>query len=305
VILVALAVILATGLGALCDHRTSFAPQLASWALRAMLYVLLPFVAYANFAHLDLSLSAGIGLLIAYAGLAAAGLAAYMLGRHWLGLDRPALGALVIAAIIVNTGYLGLPMTTVLLGTSKLPHAVAYDQLVSGPMVFTVGFAVGATFGTHGQAGGLATRLKAFLTRNPPLWGAVLGLVVPAAWAPHALVTASHVIVDALLVVGFLAVGISLSAERREDGARLLERPDRRVVTAMALRFTVVPAVFGIVSAAGVAVPSAYILEAAMPCGINGLIIGHAYGLDQRLIATLIVWSTLAVIAVGLVAYVV
>jgi len=38
-----------------------------------------------------------------------------------------------------------------------------------------------------------------------------------------------------------------------------------------------------------------------MPCGINGLIVGHAFGLDQRLIATSIVWSTLLVVAVGVV----
>jgi predicted permease len=39
-----------------------------------------------------------------------------------------------------------------------------------------------------------------------------------------------------------------------------------------------------------------------MPSGINSLIVGHAYGLDQRLIATVIVWSTAAVLLIGLVA---
>jgi predicted permease len=42
-----------------------------------------------------------------------------------------------------------------------------------------------------------------------------------------------------------------------------------------------------------------------MPSGINSLIIGHAYGLDQRLIATVIVWSTLLVLVVGTAVYVV
>jgi hypothetical protein len=46
--------------------------------------------------------------------------------------------------------------------------------------------------------------------------------------------------------------------------------------------------------------PAAYLLLAAMPTGVNALVVGHAYGLDQRLIATAIVWSTAAVLAAGL-----
>jgi predicted permease len=205
--------------------------------------------------------------------------------------------------ILVNTGYLGLPMTVALLGTRSLSHAVAYDQVVSGPMVFTVGFAVGAAFGSRGDTGRLE-RLRGFVTRNPPLLAAIAGLLAPAALAPHALVVASHVVVDALLVVGFFAVGVYLSSERREDGGRLLERPDRPVALALGLRFGVTPLLLAAASGLGVGIPSAYLLQAAMPSGINSLIVGHAYGLDQRRIATIIVWSTLLVLLAGVVAYV-
>jgi malate permease and related proteins len=304
-ILVAVTVLLATALGVLCDHRTANAPRLGGWALRSMLWVFVPFVAYVSFAHLELSLAAALGLVVAYLGVLSAGTAAYLVGRRWLHLERPALGGLICTVMLVNTGYLGLPMTVALIGTKGLSHAVAYDQVVSGPMVFTAGFAVGAAFGTHGEDAGLRARVTTFLTRNPPLWAAVAGLLVPVALAPHALVVASHVVVDVLLAIGFFAVGVNLSAERREDHAPLLDRPDRRVGTAMALRFGITPLLFGIVAAAGVAIPGPYFLQAAMPSGINSLIVGHAYGLDQRLIATMIVWSTLAVLAVGLVAYVV
>lgn len=49
------------------------------------------------------------------------------------------------------------------------------------------------------------------------------------------------------------------------------------------------------------AIPTVYLLQAAMPTGINSLIVGHAFGLDQRLIATVIVWSRLVVLAGGLI----
>ncbi|HEV2982065.1 MAG TPA: hypothetical protein VGX51_11580, partial [Solirubrobacteraceae bacterium] len=131
---------------------------------------------------------------------------------------------------------------------------------------------------------------------------AIAGLLVPTSLAPHGFVVASHYVVDALLVIGFVAVGISLSTERREDRAPLLERPDRRVGVALVLRFATTTSLLGLASLVGVAIPSAYLLQAAMPSGINSLIVGHAFGLDQHLIATMIVWSTLAVLVVGLAA---
>lgn len=88
-------------------------------------------------------------------------------------------------------------------------------------------------------------------------------------------------------------MGVSLASERREDAAPLLERPDRRVGLAVALRMAVAPAILGALSLLVVRVPTAYLLQSAMPTGINSLVVGHAYGLDQRLIATIIVWSTM------------
>lgn len=301
VILVAATVIAATAAGIALEHTTAFAPVLARRCLSVMLYVLVPFVAYTSFAHLHVSIGAGVGLALAYVGLGIGGALAYAIGKRWLALPRPSLGALVCSVLLVNTAYLGLPMTVALLGTSHLSQAVAYDQVVSGPMLFTVGFAVGAAFGTAGtRAGG--GRVLAVVTRNPPLIAAIAGLLVPTSLAPHALVVASHYVVDALLVIGFVAVGISLSTERREDRAPLLERPDRRVGTALALRFATTTSLLGLASLVGVAIPSAFVLQAAMPSGINSLIVGHAFGLDQHLIATTIVWSTLAVLVVGLAA---
>jgi predicted permease len=116
--------------------------------------------------------------------------------------------------------------------------------------------------------------------------------MILVALAPTALVRASHVIVAALLLLGFYAVGVNVSAERREDAAPLLERPDRRVVTAIGLRVAFTPVILAGTSALAIRLPHAYLLQAAMPAGINSLVVGHAYGLDQRLIATIIVWGT-------------
>jgi predicted permease len=50
-----------------------------------------------------------------------------------------------------------------------------------------------------------------------------------------------------------------------------------------------------------VGVPTAYLVQSAMPTGLNTLIVGHAYRLDLRLIASIIVWSSLIVITTALI----
>ena len=70
---------------------------------------------------------------------------------------------------------------------------------------------------------------------------------------------------------------------------------------AVALRLCVAPALMACFSAFALRLPSAYLLQSAMPTGISSLIVGYAYGLDQRLIATIIVWSTAAALVAGLI----
>jgi hypothetical protein len=299
-IFVAIAAVAATALGIGCERRFEWATGTGRRVLWAMLYVLVPFVSFVNIAHLRLTVGGGVGLGVAYLGLGIAGTAAWIAGRRWLGLGRPELGALICSVIIVNTGYLGLPMTVALLGAQHLSSAVAYDQLVSSPMLLLVGFGVGAAFG--GRPGdSVVTRLKAFLTRNPPLLAVVAGLLAPASLAPSALVHASRIVVIALLPLGFFVVGINLSGGRRNAGATLLERPDRPVLLAVGLRLLITSLLLAGFSATIVRLPPAYLLQAAMPTAVATLIVGQAFDLDQRFIATVIVWSTAVVLLGGLV----
>jgi predicted permease len=299
-ILVALAVAVSTALGVICERRADAARVAAQWTLQLMLYVLVPFVSLVNIAHLQITVGAGVGIGVAWVVISGLGFAAWSIGRAWLGLAAPALGALICSVIIVNTGYFGLPAAVAIIGPGALSSAVAYDQLVSGPMLFIGGFGVGAAFGNRGASSRRA-RVKAFLTRNPPLVAVVAGLIVPGSLIPAQLLTASHVAVGGMLLLGFFAVGVNLSTERREDRAPLLEAPSLPVVVAVVLRLCFAPALMVCFSAFALRLPSAYLLQSAMPTGISSLIVGHAYGLDQRLIATMIVWSTAAALVAGLI----
>ena len=43
-------------------------------------------------------------------------------------------------------------------------------------------------------------------------------------------------------------------------------------------------------------VPPAFLLQAGMACGINSLAVAHIYGLDLRITAAAIAWSTAIVL---------
>ena len=290
----------ATAFGVLLERRTPRAQQIARAILALILYALTPFYSFVNFAHLHLSAAGGVGIVCAYVALALSGVAAWFVGRRLLALASPGVGALICCAILANTGYLGLPLALTVLGSGPLRSAIAYDQLVSGPMFLIVGFAIGAIFGT--AAGDSArARVRAYLARNPPLLAVILGLLTPASLVPHVLVSASHGVVLGLLPLGFIVVGVSLAGEQRLIGARLLAPPDRAASAAIVLRLALTPLLLTLVSSAVIHLPRAYALQAAMPSAVNSLIIGHAYGLDQRLIVTAIAWSTVTVLVVGLI----
>jgi predicted permease len=296
---VAVAVVVATVCGVVSERRFRDTRAVAQRVLALMLYVLVPFVSFVNIAHLNVTLAGGAGLGFAYVMVAAVGVSAWAVGRFALGLTGARLGAVICTVVVVNTGYLGYPMTVALLHASALPSAVAYDQLVSGPSLFVIGFAIGAGFGNVATSG--TARVRAFLTRNPPLIAAIAGLLAPSSLAPAPLPAISHVVVGGMLVLGFFAVGVYLSSERRQDAGPLLERPDPPVLLALGLRLLVAPMILVGMSALIIRVPSAYLLQSAMPSGISSLVVGHAFGLDQRLIATIIVWGTAIVLVAGVV----
>ncbi|MBW3563008.1 MAG: AEC family transporter, partial [Actinobacteria bacterium] len=99
-----------------------------------------------------------------------------------------------------------------------------------------------------------------------------------------------------------LPILLELLAEAEEGGWRALPSFTRPVAVALVLRMGVAPGLLVLASVALVRLPDAYLLQAAMPSGINGLVVAHAYGLDVRVTAGAIAWSTVAAVAGGLVA---
>jgi predicted permease len=270
------------------------------WARSALvfsLYALIPFVVFFNLARVELNADLGGGLVIGWVAILAAAGLAWLVGSRLLRLSRPATGSLITGTLVPNSGYLGYPLVASLLGFDALGEAVVYDVAIPVPSLLLLGFATGAAFGT--EAGeGIRERVIAFFTRNPPLYAAIAGLLAPDALAPDVLVDISRGVVIALLPIGFFAVGAVLAEEVEEKRVELGSPLDPPVGAAILLRLVIAPGLLLLLSLPFIDLPGAYLLIAAMPCGINTLIVAHVYGLDAKLAAQAVAWTTaIAVVA--------
>jgi predicted permease len=298
---VALAIVTFTGAGVAAERRwRARAEWLSKRLMDLMVWVLIPPIAFFIVARLHLGGGVGAGLLLGYVELAVVGTLAYLIGSRVLRLPRASVGALICVTILANTGYLGIPLNAALLGRHSLGPAIAWDTAVSNVMLYTAGFAVGAAFGT-GVGESPRERAKAFFTRNPVLFAVIAGLLAPDALAPDAIVHAMELLSFSLLPLGFFILGVNLMHER-DDGSLSFPPPlTPPVVTAIVLRLMVAPALLVVLSLLIVDVPRAYVVQAAMASGINSLIVGHVYGLDLRLAASAIAWTTAIVVTAALV----
>jgi predicted permease len=280
--------------------RGEAAQRVARLVLAGMLYTLVPFIVFFNIARLHVDVNVGAGIALGWVTLLCGGALAYVIGTRLLRLERPSVGALMATVMQVNTGYVGIPLIAALLGSDEIGRAAAYDALVTAPVLFLVVFAVGAAFGS--EAGeGWRERLRNFFLRNPPLFAVIAAVVAPDSLAPDALVDATHVLVYALVPLGFFAVGVTLAQESDEGSFAIPPALTAPVGAALALRLVVAPATILLLSLPLIDLPEPYLIQAAMPSGVNCLVVAHAYGLDLKLCSAVIAWSTTLVVAAGLV----
>jgi malate permease and related proteins len=291
-------ILVATAVGVWAEERYGGRAGIAARrGLIFVLYFVLPPVTFFNLARADIDVNAGAGVALAYVALGAVAFTAWFVAARVLRLERPAIGSVMCCALIANTGYLGYPLVAAVLGFDALSEAVVYDVLVSAPALLLGAFSVGAAFG-EAAGEGVRERTAAFFTRNPPLYAALLAVIAPDSLAPDVLVDASRIAIVAVLPLGFFAVGAAL-AEEADEGAIAVPPPlDAPVAAAVAIRLVLAPLLLYLIALPLIELPDTYLLLAAMPCGINTMIVTHAYGLDLRISAGAVAWSTaIAVVA--------
>jgi len=266
---------------------------------RVLFYGVMPFVTFFVMARFHLDAGSGLGLLAAYVALAIVGVLAWTIGRRVLHLAPPALGALIVVCILGNTAFVGVPLAGAIFGPDAIGPAIAFDSLVSGPTFYVVAVSVAAALG-GAVAPSRRARLVA-LARNPPLIAVIAGLAAPDVLAPDVLVDAAHVLIYAAVPAGFFMIGLTLGAEAEVGVLRFPPALTAPVATAIVLRLAVAPLLVIGFSTLIAGVPDAYLLQAAMPAGVNSVVVAHAYGLDLRIAASAVAWTTMIVVVAGMI----
>ncbi|UGS39257.1 AEC family transporter [Capillimicrobium parvum] len=293
-----IAVSLAAGLLAepRLPHRGRPVARAIAWV---QFYVTLPFITFFVMVRFEPTGGSGLGLLAGYVELAIVGLIAWAIGRCVLHLSGPSLGALIVVCFMGNTGLVGTPLAGAIFGSDAIEPAIAFDALVSGPMFYVASVSIGAAFGSA-IAPSARARVRA-LARNPPLIAVICGLVAPDALAPDVLVDAAHVLVYALVPFAFFMVGLTLGGEAEEGVLRFPPALTAPVAVAIGLRLVVAPLLMLALAALVGGVPDAYLLQAATPAAVSSVVVAHAFGLDLKLTASAVAWTTMIVVVAGMI----
>jgi predicted permease len=300
VIAIVAAIVASVAAGIWSERRfETRAGQASRRALLFVLYFILPPTTFFNIAHAEIDVGTGAGVGLAWLALTLAAFAAWFVASRVLRLPRAAVGSVIVCVLVANTGYLGYPVVAALEGLDALSVAVVFDVLVSSPALLLGAFSVGAAFGERAGEGA-RERTRAFFARNPPLYAAILGLIAPESLAPDVAVDVSRILIIAILPLGFFAVGAALAEESEHGTLAGIPRLDGPVATAVGARMVLAPLLLLGLAAPLIDLPETYLLLIAMPSGINSIIVTHAYGLDLRISAAAVAWST-AIAVVGLI----
>ena len=256
---------------------------------------------------------AGLGGLLLVYGLAGAVIVALaLLWARRQGLPRLDGGLAALAMAFPNTGFLGLPLLTGLLGpqaAGPVAATLVVDVLVlssvclawahSAPPVFTA-----APLSRRDSAAdaevrhALASAFKGAL-RNPLLWSMALGMMVAEAHLalPHPVDETVPLLSLAATPTALFTLGAILARSQMADA---VPPSTRQVWLPALLKLVLHPAlVWGIGRAlpmAGISVPSDGLLvltmAAALPAASNVSMLAEREGADTALVARIILWTT-------------
>lgn len=213
-----------------------------------------------------------IGMIIAYF---------YCKIRHY---DKVRLWTIMIAAAMMNTGFIGYPITLGVFGNEGLLHAIFFDMVT--PVLFVVyGMVLVKEFG-----GDRKRVIREGLTFMP-LWGVIFGLIANAIhFEPgYVLGTTLNYLSESTVPLIMLSLGLTINFR---DVRKYMN--DSLVVSA--IRLLIAPVIvfvtLSILSVSGM-VFKVSVLEAGMSTAMTALVLAITYKLDDRLMSSIILVDVL------------
>lgn len=223
--------------------------------------------------------------------LAAVGVVAGIaMARTWFclhALPSAQLGALLLAAGFPNATYLGLPLLVAALGDWAGSIAIQYDLFACTPLLLTVGILIASHFG-EGNPG---RRVIIDLFKVPPLWAAVIAVVLnlSAVALPHFVDTLLNMLATGVVPLMLFSLGLSLRWSPRWSGEIVKVAPV--VVIQLLLTPLLIWWLSGPIGLQG-EVRTAVVLEAATPSMVLGIVLCDRFRLDTSIYAIAVTLTT-------------
>ncbi len=281
-----LPVLLCAGVGYLLGRR--FKPDVPS-ITRLVFYAFSPALVFHQLLNAELAgdaLAQMVGFAAATIGLQAS-LAAL---TGWaLRLDRRAWATLIVTAVFVNGGNVGLATVRFAFGEAALPYAVAFF-VTSTFATYTFGVLV-ASLGKRDLSAALAELLTV-----PAFYGLIAaeGLRWTGVSLPLPLARAIELLSEATIPVMLVVLGMQI--ERASHSLALTGRQWAVVTAASGLQLVIAPLLaFGLAAVLGLQGPAlqAGVLQASMPAAVITTVLAGQYDLDLDVATRVVVVTTL------------
>ncbi|MBU3678835.1 MAG: AEC family transporter [Candidatus Kapabacteria bacterium] len=204
-------------------------------------------------------------------------------------LTAPAIGSLILASAWCNAMYMGLPITTAVVGEHVGRVPILFDYLGMTPLLFTVGAVMSSHYGTRQTTASLGKGIVEVL-RLPPIIAIALGIVVnildvtPPSWLLSACEGAGKVVAPLML----FSIGLAL---RLPTGQSILLLIPSALIRTVLVPLIVMPLAGAIIMDRDVL--QATMLETAMPTMMLTMVFAERFGLDESVLAQAILVSTL------------
>ncbi len=210
------------------------------------------------------------------------------------GLSRTSEGSFLLAAVLGNTGFVGLAIAPNLVDTNGLNFAVLFSitHNVIGP--YGLGVLISSYFSHTKSQNRWWVQLRDILT-VPPLWAFIIGTLTITVELPEAIESGLQQSVSIVIACAFLLTGIRLAQLKGWSSFKLAIAP-------AIIRVFAIPLLVGVTMSLLFNLSSsqrlAMVLMSGMPSAFAGLILAEEYDLDRNLIASSIFLSTILLLFV-------
>lgn len=207
--------------------------------------------------------------------------------------DRSSQGSFILAAMLGNTGFVGLAIALAIVNAKDTNWAVLYSLSNNVIGTYGIGVFVASYFGHSDAKQNLWVQLKDVMT-VPSLWAFFLGFLTQNIEIPQIIVPALDASVKVVIASALFLVGIRLGSVQGWQNLKLAAIPTLLKVFIVPLIVGLSATYFGLTGDPRLSL----VLMSGTPTALAVLILAEVYNLNRELLASNIVMTSVGLLLV-------